>query len=197
MLKWVIVCVSVFVVVGAIVFMTTRSAHGPRNGTVLIIRHAEKLDSGGGLSQKGQQRADALVEYIRKYQNDGHPIRLSAIYAASDTKESQRPRVSVEPVARSLGLRVESDFKSAAVDALADDVCARRAGQCTLICWRHGEIPALVEAFGVKVTDVIPDGKWPDSKFDWVIELNFDQNGIPRSGGVHRKSQHLLAGDPL
>ena len=46
-----------------------------------------------------------------------------------------------------------------------------------MISWRHGEIPALLTALGVDAIKFVPEGHWPDTFFDRVIELQFDAQG--------------------
>lgn len=195
MMKRVICFAMVILIFGALALKTTRMPGGPRKGTVLIIRHAEKPVTGGGLSQRGVERAEALAGFFGAYKIDGKALHLDAIYAASDSKESQRPRVTVAPLGRALGLPVDARFKTDEVGSLVAEISTHRAGQATLVSWRHGEIPELLEAFGVRPTDVLPGGKWPDGVFDWIIELQFDDDGIPIPNRIVRKSQHLLPGD--
>jgi hypothetical protein len=38
-----------------------------QNAVILIIRHAEKPDSGDGLSADGEERAKAYVNYFRRF----------------------------------------------------------------------------------------------------------------------------------
>ena len=50
-------------------------------------------------------------------------------------------------------------------------------GQHPLIAWRHGEIPALLRAFGVVPDKLLPNGRWPDDIFDWVVLLKIGPDG--------------------
>src|SRR3954463_10440888 len=79
---------------------------GPKGAVLLIIRHAEKLDTGTGLSPAGQQRAQAYARYFKDLSVDGKPMSPQAVYAAKDSQQSQRPRLTVEPFAHAAGLSI-------------------------------------------------------------------------------------------
>ena len=57
-----------------------------------------------------------------------------------------------------------------------------------LICWRHGQIPALATALGA---GEVPE-KWPADRFDLVWRLDYGSPGAPR---FHILPQLLLYGD--
>ena len=52
------------VLLGLTLTFSTYAQDGPKNGVVLIIRHAEDADSGHGISSHGQQRAQAFKNYL-------------------------------------------------------------------------------------------------------------------------------------
>jgi len=64
-----------------------------------------------------------------------------------------------------------------------------------LICWRHGNIPALLRALGAKPGDLLPRGKWPNSVYDWVILLSYDHDGRLIPASARRINEHLMPGD--
>jgi hypothetical protein len=150
---------------------------------VMIIRHGEKPDAShpgvdangnhddNSLTQIGWNRAHRLVDLFAPTQ--GAPraglARPTAIYAATanDNGDGTRTRETVQPLADSLGITVNTTFGKGDEKALVTDVMARSG--VTLICWQHGEIPALAEAFPA-VTPA-PPSTWPDSRFDVVWTL--------------------------
>ena len=144
---------------------------------VLIIRHAEKPDLGSGLSQTGDIRANAYVNYFRHFTVDGKPLHLDRLFAAKDSDKSHRPRLTLEPLSQVLGVAIDSRFSDKQSFALAQEIQALPPNQHVLICWRHGEIPELLQALAAKPQELLPDGKWPDDVFDWVVELRFDDKG--------------------
>jgi hypothetical protein len=150
-----------------------------KNAVILIVRHAEKPDSGYGLSAAGQVRAQAYVNYFKNFTNtpDGLPLKFSYIFAAADSKGSHRPRLTIEPTRQALGLAIDSRFKDKDFQELANEIHFRPHGQAILIAWHHGEIPALVRALGADPETIIPKAKWPEDVFGWVIELCYDADG--------------------
>ena len=83
---------------------------GRKTLSCLIIRHAEKPDTGPDLSPSGQQRAEAYKHYFRKFTVDSKPLRPDAIFAAKDSKDSHRPRLTVEPFAKAAKLQSRCAF---------------------------------------------------------------------------------------
>jgi hypothetical protein len=159
---------------------------------VLIIRHAEKPETGPDLSEKGRQRAEALVEFFRKdpsVTRFGTPV---ALYAAAPPKVggSQRSIQTLEPLARKLRLPVRSGYVKTQYSDLVSEIMGKEAhdGKTVLIAWAHEEIKSLARSFGARHT-----GKWPDPVFDRVWRLDFDSQG--RVTGFTDLPQKLLPGD--
>ena len=171
------------------------AADGPKDAVVLLIRHAEKPESGFVLSPRGQQRADAYPRYFHKFTVDSKPLRLDAIFASSDSEESHRPRLTVEPLARSAKLEVDTRFRAKQTAKLADELRATQRGKHVLVCWHHGDMPDLLQALGARPHRLLPDGEWPGSVFDWVIQLRFDSDGRLIPAATKRIAEHLLPGD--
>jgi hypothetical protein len=63
----------------------------PKNASILMIRHAERPDTGTGLSVAGQERAQAYVIYFQNYLLNSNPVKLDYLMAAADSSESYRP----------------------------------------------------------------------------------------------------------
>lgn len=166
-----------------------------KSAVILIIRHAEKPASGYGLSADGEARAKVYVNYFKNFTNptDGQPLKFSYIFAAADSKESHRPRLTIEPTGKALGIAVDTRFKDKDFQALADEIRSKPHGQAILIAWHHGEIPALLRAFGTDPETVIPKAKWPEDVFGWVIELRYDAEG--RLIETKRINEKLLPDD--
>jgi len=143
---------------------------GLRSATIFIIRHAEKSEVGRELSPEGQERAKAHVGYFRNF-------KLDYIFAAADSKESHRPRLTVEPLGKATGLTIDTQFKNKQFKELADALCLTPHGQRVLICWHQGKIPELIHALQGDPEKLMPGGKWPDYVFGWMIQLRYDANG--------------------
>lgn len=158
-------------------FAENTNSVGLQNTVILVIRHAEKPDSGYELSPAGVARAAAYVNYFKNYKLDEQPLKIDAIFATADSKNSHRPRLTVTPTAQALGLTIESPFKDRDFQKLADELKAAPHGHTILICWHHEEIPNLIHALGADAAKLIPGDKWPGAVFGWVIQLRYDANG--------------------
>lgn len=151
------------------------------NNTVLIVRHAEKPAEGAGLTPMGEARAQLYAKYFRPFQEEGLSISVDCLYAGADSKNSIRPRLTLEPLSKATGLPLHLNVGTKDPEALVHELKTEAHGQNPLIAWRHGEIPALLTAFGVAPEKVIPNGKWPDDIFDWVIVITTGPDGQPVS----------------
>jgi hypothetical protein len=165
------------------------------NAVILIIRHGEKPDSGRGLTPQGQQRALAYVRYFQDYVIDSKQRPPDYLVATADSAGSERERLTIEPLSHALKLPIDSRYSDDEFAALAASLQSHPSGKTILICWHHGEIPTLLQALGANPDVLLPNGKWPGSVFDWVIELRYDGNArlIPRK--ARRVSEHLMPGD--
>jgi len=171
------------------------SQSGPKDAVVLIIRHGEKPDTGRDLSPAGQQRAEAYIHYFQEFTVDSKPLRPDVIFAAKDSKESERPRLTVEPFAKAAKLRIDARFSSNQSPELAAALRATEQGKRILISWHHTDIPDLLRALGAKPKSLLPGGKWPDAVFGWVILLSYDQDGRLIPASTRRINEHLMPDD--
>lgn len=171
------------------------SQEGPKNSVVLIIRHAEKPATGQGLSPRGQQRAEAYKDYFTNFTVDSKRLEPQALFAAKDSENSHRPRLTVEPFAKAAKLPIDTRFASNQSDHLAADLRATEQGKVVLVCWHQAVIPDLLRALGEKPKKLLPNGEWPDSVYDWVILLSYDQDGRLVPASSKRITEHLLPGD--
>jgi len=183
------------VIFASALLAVANAQEGPKNATVLIIRHAEDADSGDGVSPLGQERAEAYKNYFLNFSVDSKRREPQAIFAAKDSKKSHRPRLTMEPFAKAANLKIDTRFGNDQSTDLAADLRANQQGKVILICWRHPYIPALLSALGAKPETFLPNGRWPGAVFDWIILLSFDQNGHLIASSSTRTNEHLLPGD--
>lgn len=148
-----------------------------KNAVILIIRHAEQPANGNGLSAAGEARAKAYVNYFKNFRVDGEPLKIDQLFAAQDSSSSHRPRLTLEPLAKDLGLKIDSRFKNNQFSQLIDEIQSRPHGTNILICWHHGNIPQLLRALGADPNTLLHKGKWPNDVYDWLIQLRYDENG--------------------
>jgi hypothetical protein len=168
------------VALGAI-FSSLAPAQSPQNflanNTVLIVRHAEKPESGTGLTPMGEARAQRYIKYFEPFQDQSLSIRVDSLYAGADSKKSIRPRLTLEPLSKATGLPLHDSIGTKDPDALVGELKTENHGNHPLIAWRHSEIPALLSSFGASPESLLPNGKWPDDVFDWVIILTTGPHG--------------------
>lgn len=169
--------------------------HGLKDTVVLIIRHAEKPETGQTLSPAGDARAKACAAYFKKFSVDGRAMTPTYLFAAADSKSSHRPRLTIEPLSKALNLKIDGRFSDRQFDDLARDLRTNPHGRCVLICYRHGEIPNLLRALGAEPATLLPEGEWPGHVFDWVIQLRFDHEGRLIPSETKRISEKLMPDD--
>ena len=160
---------------------------------VFIIRHAEKPEGekAAELSPMGFQRAAALPSLFLQPPGSGHLPRLprpAALFATAPSKHSNRPIETITPLSQALKLRINEDYTDIETAPVAREVLSGKyAGKVVLICWHHGEIPHLAEAFGLADAP----HHWDPDVFDkiWMIEWI---NGQPQ---LTILPESLLPGD--
>lgn len=148
------------------------SPPGIKNAVIFLIRHAEKPENGPLLSADGEKRAVKYVEYFKS-------LRLDRIFAADNSKNSQRSRDTVAPLAQAFQIKVNSSFKDRQIQELCSELkSGRYSGRNVLVCWHHGTMPEMLRALGADPERLLPTGKWPSDVFGWLIELRFDKDGM-------------------
>lgn len=158
---------------------------------VILIRHAEKAGN-GELSQKGQQRAQALVAYFKTNPAVLHFGTPVAIYAGAPVNGSGSVRSiqTVTPVAQALGLQLHTEFDRSQGAEMAAAVLQdpHYDGKMVLVCWSHADLADIASAFGVTPQ---PEA-WDGNTFDrsWVIDFN--KSGV---SGFSDIPQNVLPGD--
>ena len=170
-------------------------APGLKDAVVLVIRHAEKPETGKDLSAEGVQRANAYVHYFSTLQLDGKPLKLDALFATHDSKNSNRPRLTLEPLGKALNIPVDDTFKNKEPETLAHELESKSHGNNILICWHHEKIPDLLRALGADPGTLLPDGEWPGHVYGWVIELRYDHEGHLKPDECKRINEGLRPGD--
>jgi hypothetical protein len=156
---------------------TTTNYDSLKNTIILVIRHAEKPDSGYDLTPAGYKRADAYAGYFTNYTVETKPFKPDYLFASTDSKGSHRPRLTLEPLAKATGLKIDTSFKSKDFKDLVDAIHSKFYGKQIVICWHHEAIPQLVQALGADPKQLFPDGEWPDDTYNWVIQLRFGPDG--------------------
>jgi hypothetical protein len=170
-----VLCVSLAAACGALAAQAQENHLA--NKTVLIIRHAEKPDTGTVLSPAGVARAQSYAHYFHPFALDGQRLQPDTLIAGADSTDSVRPRLTLEPLSQATGIALDTRFATNAPDALVHALMDEAHGKCILIAWRHKKIAPLLKAFGADSATLLPAGTWPDEVYDWVIVLHFDAAG--------------------
>jgi phosphohistidine phosphatase SixA len=123
--------------------------------TVIVVRHAEKVDDSSDppLSEAGQARATALAAALAD-------AGVSAIY----TTQFERTRATAAPLARALGLSptvIQGGGPAAAhARAVASRVLSQSAGRTSLVVGHSNTVPDIVQALGAADVGTIADDEY-------------------------------------
>ena len=178
---------------------------GHTGALIMIIRHGERPPASGpplgvdaaaqpdihSLTPQGWARAGALFKLFAPATGAPRPglAHPTAIYASGGAAgEGLRTRQTVTPLATHLGIPVNTQFSKGNETSLANEVARR--GEPTLICWQHGELPAIATALQ-NVTPA-PPAQWPDDRYDLVWTL---APTTTTGWSFHQIPELLLPGD--
>lgn len=172
---WIVPCIFSF---SALITLHPQpSANQLANTTVLVIRHAEKPESGPGLAPEGTERAQQYAGYFEPFNEQGLSLPVNSLFAGADSKQSARPRLTLEPLSQATGLPLDTRFSTDSPEDLVRALSTEHHGNHILITWRHNKIPALLQALGADPEALLPNGIWPSSVYDWVVLLRYDAAG--------------------
>ena len=167
---------------------------GKSPAVVYVIRHAEKPapeENSPDLTPTGFKRAEVLPSLF--VQMPGLPAprlpKPDAVFATARSKSSNRPVETVTPLAQFLKLPLHHEFDERATGPIAAEVLGGKyAGKVVLICWHHGQIPALAAALGV--TDA--PAAWDAQVFNQIWKITYSAG----QAKLTIISESLLPGDP-
>ncbi len=94
------------------------------NNTVLIVRHAEKPAEGTGLTPMGEARAQLYAKYFQPFQEEEISVSVDCLYAGADSKNSIRPRLTLEPLSKATGLPLHLNIGTKDPEALVHELKA-------------------------------------------------------------------------
>ena len=154
------------------------------------------------MSQKGKERASALIPYFNEREEVKKYGPIEAIFAQKPVKKklqhiqgkgrSKRPLHTVEPLAKELKkdvfLYFQKDFKDM-VEFIKSQHQWR--GKVVLICWESKGIADILQQFGMKKEEIPVH---PKEAFDITYILTFSNK---EHHHLERLPQRLLYGDSL
>lgn len=124
------------------------------------------------------------------------------LFATAPTNSSSRPVETITPTAEALqflnndaGLTINDKYTNdtEGITKLTSEILQNPntyGGKIVLICWHHGTIPQLTEAFGVPASQ-LPWSKWPGTVFDLAFVITWPSGQAKLGVSV----QELLYGD--
>ncbi len=132
--------------------------------TVILLRHAEKDAASDAkdptLSTAGEERARQLARLLAK----AGATRLIA-------SEFRRTRSTLEPLAKMLGLSVESR-PAREIEALAHELQNAPSGSVTVVAGHSNTLPKLATSLGAPITGLVAaNPELDDSAYDRLFVL--------------------------
>lgn len=159
---------------------------------VIIIRHAEKPESGNDLSSTGFTRANFLINFFTNSSFSKKYNVPQNIFASKPEDElgSIRSIQTVIPLSKSLNISINTSFKRDEFDALAKEILNNPDynNKTILISWPHKRIKDIVNSLGVTKFKK----KWKDNTFDRLWIVNFEDQTFL---SIDDLPQSLLVGD--
>ena len=130
-----------------LILAAAAAAPAPAQQAVILVRHAEKADSSkdSALSEAGRARAEALAVLVA-------PLGITAVYAS----EYRRARLTAEPAAAALGLKVQT-YAAGDAAGLAERLRTRHAGDTVLVIGHSNTLPELMRRLGHPSEEIIAD----------------------------------------
>lgn len=132
-----------------------------RGRTIILLRHAEKeAGTDPALTERGMKRAEAVAALLGK---SGADVLISS--------EFKRTRMTLEPLAKVLGRKVES-VPAAEMEKLLERLRGAADGSTTVICGHSNTVPALLKALGAEPPRLDAAHMIPDAEFGRLYILH-------------------------
>jgi len=160
---------------------------------VMIIRHGEKskVKTDHTLNATGRERAQRLVGFFTKAPLKDGILTPQRIYASKGTSASMRPLQTVQPLAATLGLTIDSHWDFETVESTVGKALAAQHG-VTLASAEHTAIPGMCRAFKLAKGSPKVPAAWPSSRFDLVWRFTRQADGTWLFAQIN---QGLMPGD--
>lgn len=150
---------------------------------VVVIRHCDKdSKSRRHCSARGFQRAKWLPSLFVGDQQRW-PVPAWLIARAPEPKHYvQRSVETLEPLSAIIGVPIVQNYSATSVDALIDHVLylvrsGKLCGKLALVCWKHEQIPRIVEALGYHPLgghrNKLGRWSWKGKDYDTAVDINF------------------------
>ncbi|KAH8714150.1 hypothetical protein BGZ61DRAFT_476266 [Ilyonectria robusta] len=128
--------------------------------TVYLIRHGEKPDDDDitGLSTEGKERAQCLRSVFGASSSYNIGYIMAQAYKSDGSR--QRPYDTILPLAKDLGLTVDTSCDRDDSDCVVDAVNDYSGSGNILICWEHKRLNNIAEELGADDVDNYPSGRF-------------------------------------
>ena len=120
------------------------------------------------------------------------------LFATKQSSNSNRPYETIVPLSQALPgapISIDNSYSDKHYADLAAEILttnpAKYANQVVLICWHHGKIPELAEAFKVPKPEMKNYDPWPATVFDIIFQITWTNGQAALAIGY----QKLLFGD--
>lgn len=143
--------------------------------TVILVRHAEKLLTGGDVPLKepeGTERARALIPVVR---DAGVSVAIASKY--------RRTQMTIAPVVEALALSPENVLVATEVEEVASRILDHLRGRTVLVAGHSDTVPQIVEALGAPSPcppfEVHPEYgcMLPDPEYDHLFVVTLPAEG--------------------
>ena len=176
----------------------------PANLSIYLVRHAEKPPSGTGLSAAGEARANAYVNYFQNVTDPlGKTIKWDYLFASAESTDSDRPFLTIQPLALAIAKPIGRDYKDKHFSKLAEFIRQNPKKQFDnsniLVCWHHGEILDLARSLGADCKN-LPQGSnwplsWPGKVFGWLLKIYYKSDGTLHHQQTQAINEKLMPDD--
>lgn len=147
---------------------------------VVIIRHAEKPESGDNLSCQGLNRSLQLPEVLKNKFGTPDFIFVPAVNTGKNTSTA-RMYQTIVPFAVKYNLTIDSKYNVDDTKDLAREILNKSGS--VLVVWEHSHIDNIAKALGVQNVS-----KWPGNDFDsiWIIDFENGKATLKKDAeGIH------------
>lgn len=173
--------------------MILRHGEKPRNGVAPFGVTEDGTQAGKALLVRGWARAGALAALLGESRGPlpspalARPQHLFACNAGNGA--SQRPRDTLLPLSRKLGIAIEDRYGQDDYAKMIADAMSRTG--VVVICWEHRRIQKITERIPRRDGEPPDRYHWPGARFDVIFV--FDRDG--EQYRFQQVPQLLLDGD--
>lgn len=144
--SWVLRPASWFLAFASVASLFVLPAVASAQKLVIVVRHAERAD-GGSMSPNAQPDPLLSKEGVARAQRLASMLAESGIKAVYAT-EYHRTQDTAAPIAKKLGLQVQTTHKAVDVPGLVAELKAQHANDVVLLVGHSNSLPLVIKALG-------------------------------------------------